>query len=274
VREIPDPELWSVRRHLKRKLMSFIRERARRQWIAGAVSPEQVLAAGTLLDPEALTIGFARRFTTYKRADLVFRDIPRLKRILQDPWRPVQLIFAGKAHPADEPGRRLIHDLYVIAKDRGFGGQVAFVEDYDMHVAKYLVHGVDVWLNTPSRPREASGTSGQKAALNGVPHLSILDGWWHEGYQGKNGWAIGDDTDGADPAARDEADAQALYRVLEEEVVPLFYDRDRDGVPRGWLALVKEAIRTCAPAFSARRMVKEYADRMYAPAARHVLPAV
>jgi starch phosphorylase len=256
---------------LKRKLMSFIRERARWQWIRGEVRPEQVLAAGTLLDPEALTIGFARRFATYKRADLIFHDLPRLKRILQDPWRPVQIIFAGKAHPADEPGQHLIQQVYALAKDHGLGGRITFVEDYDLHVARYFVHGVDVWLNTPRRPREASGTSGQKAALNGIPHLSVLDGWWHEGYNGANGWAIGEDHDYDDPTAQDRAEAEALYRLLEEEVVPLYYDRDRDDVPRGWMQVVKEAISSCAPTFSARRMVKEYAEQMYVPAARSLM---
>ncbi len=273
VLEIPDDELWAVHQQLKRKLMSFIRERARRQWIRGEVTPEQVLASGTLLDPEALTIGFARRFATYKRATLIFRDLERLKRILQDPWRPVQIIFAGKAHPADEPGQQLIHQVYALARDHGFGGQIAFVEDYDMHAARYFIQGVDVWLNTPRRPHEASGTSGQKAALNGIPHLSILDGWWAEGYNGANGWAIGGQPEetNSDPEVQDEIDAQALYRLLEEEVVPLYYTRDRDGVPRGWIQVVKEAIRTCAPRFSARRMVKEYTERMYAPAARACL---
>jgi starch phosphorylase len=272
VLEISDDELWAVRQQLKRKLISFIRERVRWRWIRGQATPEQVLAAGTLLDPEALTIGFARRFATYKRAALIFQDMARLKRILQNPWRPVQIIFAGKAHPADEPGQRLIHQVYNLAKDESFGGQIAFLEDYDMHVARYLVQGVDIWLNTPRPPREASGTSGQKAALNGIPHLSILDGWWYEGYNGANGWAIGDGQEHTDCAARDQADAQSLYRLLEEEVVPLFYTRDRDDVPRGWMRVVKEAIRTCAPKFSARRMVKEYADLMYAPAARCAPP--
>lgn len=269
--EIPEDELWAVHQHLKRKLMSFIRERARWQWIRGEVRPEQVLAAGTLLDPEALTIGFARRFATYKRADLIFRDPDRLKRLLQDPWRPVQIIFAGKAHPADEPAQRLIQQVYRLAKDHGLGGQIAFVEDYDMHVAHYVVQGVDVWLNTPRRPREASGTSGQKAILNGVPHLSILDGWWHEAYNGANGWAIGGDHDQEDPAAQDNQEAHALYQLLEEEVIPLYYDRDRDGVPRGWMRIVKEAIASCVPRFSARRMVKEYVERMYVPAARSLM---
>jgi starch phosphorylase len=268
VGDIPDVELWEVRQHVKRKLMSFIRERARRRHIAGEMDPEQVLTAGTFLDPEALTIGFARRFATYKRATLLFRDIERLKALLHNPYRPVQFVFAGKAHPADDPAKHLIQQISTMAKDPAFGGRIAFVEDYDMHVAHYLVQGVDVWLNTPRRPHEASGTSGMKAAMNGVPNLSVLDGWWAEGYNGFNGWAIGTHEQLSDPHAQDEADAEALYRLIEEEVVPLYYRRDSDDVPRGWIQIVKEAIRTSAPIFCTRRMIKEYTEQMYVPAAR------
>jgi starch phosphorylase len=176
-------------------------------------------------------------------------------------------LFAGKAHPAGAPGRSLISEIYKLARDHNLGGRIAFVENYDIHVAKHLVRGVDVWLNNPRPPLEASGTSGQKAALNGVPNCSVLDGWWAEGYQGTNGWAIDADTpQGISDEARDEADAEALYRVLENEVVPLYFDRDSDGIPRRWVHLIREAIRTAAPTYSARRMVKEYADRMYVPA--------
>lgn len=265
--EIPDHELWAVRQTLKRKLMSFIRERARAGWMQGTLTPEQVLASGTLLDPEALTIGFARRFATYKRATLLFHSVPRLKHILQDRWRPVQIIFAGKAHPADEPGRHFIHQVYSFCKDHGLGGHIAFIEDYDMHMAKFLVQGVDVWLNTPRPPLEASGTSGQKAALNGVPHLSVLDGWWNEGYDGANGWAITGSAEMPDMQAQDAHDAEELYRILEQDVVPLYYMRDRDGIPRGWMQIVKDAIRTVVPRFCTRRMVKEYMEQMYIPAA-------
>ncbi|MGE0101970.1 MAG: alpha-glucan family phosphorylase [Blastocatellales bacterium] len=262
--EIPDAELWNVRTQLKSSLLNFIRERARRDWITEGADATQVLTAGTLLDPNALTIGFARRFATYKRAQLVLSDLVRLKEIMHNEWRPVQIIFAGKAHPADAPGRSLISEIYQLARDHGIGGRIAFVEDYDIHVAKYLVRGVDVWMNNPRPPLEASGTSGQKAALNGVPHLSILDGWWYEGYQGSNGWAIAPNIpEGISDEDRDIADANELYRVLEEEVVPLYFDRDSDGVPRGWVKLIKEAIRTAAPIYSARRMVKEYTERMY-----------
>jgi starch phosphorylase len=172
--------------------------------------------------------------------------------------KPVQLVFAGKAHPADDPGKMLIQSVYNMAKHNQMGGRIAFIEDYDMHMARYLVQGVDLWLNTPRRPREASGTSGQKAALNGVPNLSILDGWWAEGYNGANGWAIGQGQEYDDQDYQDEVDASSLYQLLEDEIVPLFYDRDRDRIPRGWVAIMKESIRSCAPVFGTRRMLKEY----------------
>jgi starch phosphorylase len=226
----------------------------------------RVVAAGTLLEPEALTIGFARRFTGYKRPELVFHDPERLARILNAPGRPVQIMFAGKAHPADDIGKHHLQRVYKRALDPVFGGRVAFVDDYDLHVAHFLVQGCDVWLNNPRKPNEASGTSGMKAATNGVPHLSIGDGWWAEGFTGGNGWLIEGGGPTGDADAQDAADADALYRLLEEQVVPTFYDRDAANIPRRFVAVVKEAIRTVAPRFSARRMVKEYTDRMYATA--------
>ncbi len=265
--DAPDDELWRVRLQLKHKLTRFIRERARGLWRDQHRDPIQALASGALLDPDALTIGFARRFATYKRAALLFRDLARLRTILQDRWRPLQLVFAGKAHPADEPGQHLIQSIYGLARHYDLGGQVAFVEDYDMHVAKYLVAGVDVWLNTPIPPLEASGTSGQKAALNGVPNLSVADGWWAEAYTGANGWVIQTATPNGDDDERDAHDAAAIYDLLETEIVPLYYTRDSDGVPRGWIRIVKEAICSVAPIYSARRMLKEYAERAYRPAA-------
>jgi starch phosphorylase len=265
--EIPEEELWSLHQRLRAKLMSFMRERARRKWMVEGTGATHALASGTLFDPEALTIGFARRFATYKRALLAFRDVERLKKILQDSWRPVQIVFAGKAHPDDAPGRNLIHNVYEIARDASMGGHIAFVEDYDILVAKHLYHGVDVWMNNPRPPLEASGTSGMKAALNGAPNFSVRDGWWYEGYHGTNGWVIGaDPMTAVSEEERDAADAESLYTTLENEVVPLFYDRDSDGVPRGWVQVMKAAIKYGAPAFSARRMVKEYAERMYLPA--------
>ena len=263
---IPDDELWTVRQSLRRYLFTFIRERARTRWVEEHVGIPRVVAAGTLLEPEALTLGFARRFTGYKRPELVFHDPERLARILNAAGRPVQIIFAGKSHPADDIGKHHLQRVYKRALDPMFGGRIAFVDDYDLHVAHFLVQGCDVWLNNPRKPLEASGTSGMKAAINGVPHLSIGDGWWAEGFTGANGWVIDGGAPADNPDAVDAADAAALYRLLEEEVVPAFYDRDRSNVPHRWIAVVKEAIRTVAPRFSARRMVKEYAARMYAPA--------
>ena len=187
--------------------------------------------------------------------------------MLRDELRPVQIVFSGKAHPNDEQGKHLIQEVYNIARDPEFGGMIAFVEDYDIRMAHYIVPGVDVWLNTPRQLQEASGTSGMKASVNGVPHLGVLDGWWYEGYNGVNGWAIGDDITFAGPEEQDNADANALYHLLEEKIIPLYYDRDVNGIPHGWIRVVKQAIRSCAPLFSSRRMAKEYAEHMYLPAA-------
>jgi starch phosphorylase len=265
IEAVPDEQLWEARQFLKRKLLIFIRQRARIGWMDGTMEPIQVLASGALLEPHSLTLGFARRFATYKRATLLFSDLDRLKKILLNSWRPVQIIFAGKSHPADQAGRELIHRIYQFAKAHHLGGHIAFVEDYDMHVAKFLVQGVDVWLNNPRPPLEASGTSGQKAALNGVPNLSVLDGWWKEGYDGSNGWAVPLPEEPLGDGAQDHKDMAGLYALLENEVIPLYYDRGIDGVPHGWCSIVKNAIRTAAPRFSARRMLKEYMGRGYAP---------
>ncbi|MBE3072453.1 MAG: alpha-glucan family phosphorylase [Acidobacteria bacterium] len=266
VLEIPDEALWAVRQALRNFLFSFIRERARNRWIQERVSPPQVVAAGTLIDPDALTIGFARRFADYKRPELIFHDAERLAKILSADRRPVQIVFAGKSHPADDVGKRHLQHVYRRALDHAFSGRVAFVDDYDLHVAHFLVQGCDIWLNTPRRPMEASGTSGMKAAINGTPHLSINDGWWAEAYNGANGWLIEGRPQSDDPAAVDAADADALYTLIEQQIVPTFYDRDAHGVPHAWLRIVKEAIRTIVPQFSARRMVKQYVREMYAPA--------
>ena len=263
--DIPDEELWELHQGLKRKMVSFFRERVRRSWVEGRNDPTHIVTSGTMLDPDALTIGFARRFATYKRAMLIFQDIERLKRIVSDTHRPVQILFAGKAHPADDPGKMLIQEIFNLARHNQLGGRIAFIEDYDMHMARYMGQGVDVWLNTPRRPREASGTSGQKAALNGVPNLSILDGWWMEGYNGANGWAIGQNEPYDSPERQDYEDAQSLYQLLEEEVVPLFYGRDRDNIPRGWVTIMRESIRSNAPIYCTRRMLKEY-SKLYVQA--------
>jgi starch phosphorylase len=268
VLNIPDKELWQVRQLLKRKLIGAMVERARQCTTERVCAARQVLAMGTLLDSEVLTIGFVRRFTEYKRPELIFHDIERLKQIVSDRWHPVQIIFAGKSHPADFPSKQLLHHVYTLATDRGFQGRIAFVEDYDMHMARYLVQGVDIWLNTPRHLQEACGTSGMKASVNGVLHLSVRDGWWYEGYNGANGWAIGDEVEAYDPKQEDNSDAEALYRLLEEEIIPLYYRRDRGGVPHGWMNTVKEAIGSIVPVFCTRRMLKEYAERMYIPAAR------
>jgi starch phosphorylase len=227
-----------------------------------------VVAAGTLLDPNALTIGFARRFTGYKRPELIFHNHDRLLGILNASRRPVQIVFAGKAHPADETGKHHLQQVYRRAIDPAFGGRIAFVDDYDLHVAHFLVQGCDVWMNNPRKPLEASGTSGMKASINGVPHLSIGDGWWAEGFNGQNGWLIEGHAEPSDPEAVDAADAEALYRLIEHEIVPTFYERDGQGVPVRWMDIVRRAIHSVTPRFSAHRMVKQYADEMYAPALR------
>ncbi len=266
VLDIPDEEFWETHLLLKRKLLAFARERARARWSANHVDPRQIIAMGTLLDPDALTIAFARRFTGYKRASLIFQDMERIKKILLDRWKPVQIVFAGKAHPADEHGKHLIHQIYSLATDNGIAGHVAFIENYEMHAAHFLTQGADVWLNNPRPPLEACGTSGQKAAMNGVVNVSVLDGWWYEGYNGNNGWAIGEAPDDLDVHYDDAQDADALYRLLEQQIVPLYYERDHRGLPHGWIQMAKESIRSIVPRFSASRMVKEYASRMYVPA--------
>ena len=267
IENIPDDEIWKTHYWLKVKLIDAIRERARRRWTNDRANPSIILAGGTLLDPSVLTLGFARRFATYKRADLILYDWDRLKKLVNDRWRPIQIIFAGKAHPADDPGKRILQRVFNASRDPEMAGRIAFVEDYGEQVAQYLVHGVDVWLNNPLPPMEASGTSGMKAAINGVPQLSILDGWWEEGYNGQNGWAPSHREQNGD---RDRADAAEIYRILEEEVIPLYYDVSDDGVPRGWVRVMKEAVKSTAAQFSARRMVKEYVGKFYANALKNL----
>lgn len=258
--EIPDRELWETHFWLKAKLINRIREMKRRKWAAWQDTSENLVAEGLMLNPAVLTIGFARRFSTYKRADLIFHDLERIKRILTNRWRPVQIIFAGKAHPADDEGKRILQKIYRFAQQPEFAGRIAFVEDYGEQTAQYLVHGVDVWLNNPLPPMEACGTSGMKAAINGVLNLSIADGWWPEGYNGKNGWIFGEETPDGD---RDAADARAIYDLLEKEIIPLYYAAGMDGIPYGWVKMMKESIKSIAPRFSARRMVGEYVHNYY-----------
>jgi starch phosphorylase len=257
---VPDEELWQVHYWLKIKLINFIREQSRQLWIEDRVNPINVITGGTFLDPTALTIGFARRFATYKRADLIFHDLERLKKLLNNRWRPLQIMFAGKAHPADDDGKRMLQRIFNFAYDPELGGRVALVENYDEQLAQYMVHGVDLWLNNPVPPMEASGTSGMKASLNGVPQLSILDGWWIEGFNGKNGWAF--------TGSGDDKDADAIYNILETKVIPLYYKMDDKGIPNDWVKLMKEAIKSTAATFSARRMVKEYTRKFYQSALR------
>jgi glycogen phosphorylase len=263
---IPDGALWDVRTHLKRKLAFYMRERVRDRWTDGGYHPVQVVTSGVLINPYALTIGFARRFATYKRAGLVLTDVERLLDIINRPNTPVQIIFAGKAHPADEAGKQLIQQVYRTVKKAETGGRIVFLEDYDMNLARYLVQGVDVWMNTPRRPLEASGTSGMKAALNGALNFSVLDGWWREAFNARNGWAIGEDRDAGSPSVQDEQDAESLYAALENEIIPLYYDRDSKEVSHEWLARVKESMKTIIPQFGTRRMVKEYVERLYVAA--------
>ena len=266
IKNIPDAELWNVRRHLKNKLVNFANERTRLAWQNGVITANQTVAGGVFLEPYSLTIGFARRFATYKRANLMFHDFDRLMRIITNPYRPVQIIFAGKAHPADEPGKLLIQEVYRAVKDNRSGGRLIFLEDYDMNIARYLVQGVDIWMNNPRRPNEASGTSGMKAALNGALNFSILDGWWREGYNGKNGWSIGTEKEYTDLNQQDNDDAQSIYESLEKEIIPLFYERNAEKIPVEWLKVVKESLRTLTPQFSLRRMLKEYMSDYYLPA--------
>jgi len=266
IADVPDAEIWRLRQEARARLVRELPERVRALTERKGLVFDPGKVAGPL-DPQALTIGFARRFATYKRGTLLLRDAERLRRILAREDRPVQLVFAGKAHPQDWGGKELIRDIVRASRLDAFRGRIVFIEDYDMSVARALVTGVDVWLNTPRRPLEASGTSGMKAALNGALHASVLDGWWAEAYAGDNGFAIGHGEEYADAEYGDRVEAQALYRLLEEEIVPLFYDRDADGLPRGWIGRMKRSIAGVGPFFNTTRMVEEYTKKLYAPAA-------
>jgi starch phosphorylase len=265
VHAIPDEEVWASHRSQKERLIRFVRERVRVQGARHGRSPDELRAIEGLLDPRALTIGFARRFATYKRAVLVMSDLDRVRAILNDASRPVQFVFAGKAHPADRAGQEFIRQLVALTQGE-FRGRIVFLEDYDMEVGRMLVQGCDVWLNTPRRPQEASGTSGQKSPIGGGINCSVLDGWWVEGYRGDNGWAIGDGTAAGEES--DRGDAASLYHILENEMVPLFFDKDEDGLRRRWIAMMKASIASVVPQFSAHRMVRDYVEQIYLPAAR------
>ncbi len=268
VKKIPNTELWRAHERRRERLVAIARKRMRQQLMRRGAPAREIARAEEVLDPEALTIGFARRFAPYKRATLLFRDPERLAKLLGNPDRPVQIIFAGKAHQRDDMGKELIRQVIHFKRDERFWNRIVFVEDYDMNLARYLVQGTDVWLNTPRRPLEASGTSGMKAVINGVLHLSVLDGWWAEGYQLGIGWAIGSGEEYADPEYQDNVECRALFDVLEEEVVPLFYERGQDGLPREWIARMKASIAELAPKFGMERMMKEYTEQFYVKAHR------
>ena len=267
VDSVDDGELWETHLSLKSRMLGFVRRRAVEQSARRRESTETIQQLGGVLSPDALTIGFARRFATYKRANLILKDIERLAAMVNDPKRPVQFVFAGKAHPRDEPGKRVLQQIADLMRDRQFSERFVFVEDYDINVGRFLVQGVDVWMNNPRRPLEASGTSGQKVVLNGGLNLSVLDGWWAEAYDGLNGFAIGTGRTHTNMDVHDERDGEDLYQVLRDEVIPLFYQRDRDGLPRGWIKRMKRTIRTLGWRFSADRMVMDYTLKNYVPAA-------
>lgn len=268
VDEIPDLELWRTHERRRVALIAFARQRLKEQLRRRGAPPAEVKAADEALDPEALTIGFARRFAPYKRGSLIFRDIERLLKILTDQNRPVQVIFAGKAHPRDDNGKEIIRQIIGHIAKPEFRRRIAFIENYDMTVARMLVQGADVWLNNPIKPREASGTSGMKVTPNGGLNISVLDGWWPEAYDGDNGWTIADGRIYEDGGYRDHLESEAIYELLEKEIVPLFYDRSIDGLPRAWIARMKASMRTVCPMFNTHRMVQEYTNRMYIPAAK------
>ena len=267
IEDVDDGELWETHLSLKSELLQFVRRRAVQQAERRSESPEVLRALGRVLSPDALTIGFARRFATYKRANLIMADIELLASMVNDPKRPVQFVFAGKAHPLDEPGKRVLQQVAQLMRNSVFADKFVFVEDYDINVGRQFVQGVDVWLNNPRRPLEASGTSGQKVVLNGGLNLSVLDGWWAEAYDGFNGFAIGTGRTHSDMNVHDSRDGSELYRVLREEVIPLYYQRDRDGLPRGWIKRMKRTIRTLGWRFNADRMVMDYTLKCYVPAA-------
>ena len=263
--QIPTDELWETHQRQKLELAVFARRRLRNQFARHGEAPAVLDALEAALDPDVLTIGFARRFATYKRAGLLFSDIDRLARLVRSEERPIQIVYAGKAHPADRPGQQVIQEIFGRSMSDQLRGRVFILEDYDIRIARYLVAGVDIWLNNPRRPLEASGTSGMKAAANGVVNLSVLDGWWDEGFTGDNGWAIGGRETNPDEAAQDWADAQDLYRILEDEVLPRYYERDAHGIPVAWVELMRRSMASTLWRFSTTRMLHDYVERMYLP---------
>jgi glycogen phosphorylase len=271
--EMDDEELWAAHLQQKREMINFLETRLARQLARHGESPESLRAVRGRVRADALIVGFARRFATYKRAALLFSDEERLAALLSSETRPIQIVIAGKAHPADRPGQQVIQRIFELSRSERLRGSVFVVEDYDMRVARFLVGGVDVWLNNPRRPLEASGTSGMKAAINGVPSVSVLDGWWDEAFNGANGWAIGDREPDGDEAAQDAADAAELYRLFEEEIAPRFFDRQGEGPPTAWLETMRAAMAGALWQFSTNRMLTEYLDRLYLPAVRKPVEA-
>ncbi len=264
VEKIDNKTLWDIHYMYKVRMVNFIRERVRRKWADEGIDPLVAMAEGVMLDPDVLTIGFARRMTAYKRPDLILHDLDRLEGIINNFSKPVQIIFAGKAHPSDNVGKKILQHIFQTAQNPRFRGRIAFVEDYSEEVAKYLVRGVDVWLNNPQIPMEACGTSGMKAAINGTLHFSVLDGWWPEGYNGTNGWVIGSDV------SDDSEDAKSLYSVLEQKIVPLYYDIGASGIRDNWVSLMRTSMKSVGPYFSARRMMKEYLKKFYLPISKTI----
>jgi starch phosphorylase len=264
---IPDTELWRTHERRRERLIAFARRRVKEQLLRRGELPSEIKRAEDVLNPEALTICFARRFATYKRGDILFRDPKRFAKILNDPERPVQIIFAGKAHPQDMAGKAIIKNIVQHIHEEDYRYKIVFLENYDINVARYMVQGADVWLNTPRRPMEACGTSGMKAVANGALHMSVLDGWWAEGYQPGCGWAIGAGEEYEDPDYQDEIESRAIYELLEREVVPAFYARTRDGTAREWIRMMKASMRTLCPIFNTHRMLEDYVDGFYVPAA-------
>jgi starch phosphorylase len=264
INDVKNSKIWEISQNSKVLMINFIRERVRMKYVDEGSDPVVTMAEGVLLDPDILTIGFARRMAEYKRPYLILNDLNRLEKILNNRDKPVQIVFAGKAHPADMAGKKILQYIFKTAQDCKFRGRIAFVEDYGENIAKYLIHGVDIWLNNPQIPMEASGTSGMKASLNGTLHLSVLDGWWPEAYNGKNGWAFGEEP------SNNEKDAAQLYDLLENEIVPLYYDKDIKGIPNKWVEKMKEAMQSIPPAFSARRMMKDYLSKFYIPISKEL----
>ena len=269
VDSIPDSELWRCRERSREHLVGFARRLLKEQLKARGLPKYDVEMADAVLDPDALTIGFGRRFATYKRANLIFRNMERLDRILFNKEKPVQIIFSGKAHPRDGMGKDLIKQIVNLARDEKYRNKIVFIEDYDINIARYMVQGADIWLNTPTRPKEASGTSGMKVVPNGGLNISVLDGWWAEGYNGNNGWVIGQGEEYEDWEYQNLVESESLYHILENVVVPMFYDRGADGIPKEWVAMIKESMKTLSPVFNTNRMVREYAEKFYMLAHRN-----